>query len=97
VAEEADGTVVGFVMGELYMGEYGMFQESATLDTIGVVPDRQKAGIGEQLLNEYIKHLRSLGVRKIHTLVNLDDANLMHFFRANRFSPSNTISLERSI
>ena len=35
VAEE-DGTVVGFVMGELYMGEYGIFQENATLDTIGV-------------------------------------------------------------
>ncbi|MEA3232824.1 MAG: N-acetyltransferase, partial [Thermodesulfobacteriota bacterium] len=36
VAEEENGTVVGFVMGELFMGEYGIFQEEATLDTIGV-------------------------------------------------------------
>ena len=39
VAEEEDGSLVGFVMGELYMGEYGIFQEEATLDTIGVDPD----------------------------------------------------------
>jgi hypothetical protein len=37
--EEEDGTVVGFVMGELYIGEYGIFQEEAALDTIGVDPN----------------------------------------------------------
>ena len=52
VAEEEDGTVVGFVMGELYMGEYGIFQEEASLDTIGVDPDYQLKGIGEYLINE---------------------------------------------
>lgn len=53
VAEEEDGTVVGFVMGELYMGEYGIFQEEASLDTIGVDPDSQHKGIGEQLINSH--------------------------------------------
>ena len=38
VAVSEDGTVVGFIMGELYMGEYGIFQEEASLDTIGVDP-----------------------------------------------------------
>jgi len=38
VAEKDDGTLVGFVMGRIYMGEYGIFQEEATLDTIGVDP-----------------------------------------------------------
>lgn len=97
VAEEEDGTVVGFVMGELYMGEYGIFQEAATLDTIGVDPDRQHRGIGERLMNEFMDHLKSLNVRKIHTLVDLDDAKLIHFFGANQFTPSKTISLERRI
>ena len=36
VAEEKDGTMVGFVMGEIYVGEYGISQEEATLDTLGV-------------------------------------------------------------
>ena len=47
VAEDKDGTVVGFVMGELFMGEYGIFQEEATLDTIGVDPNFRRKGIGE--------------------------------------------------
>jgi len=98
VAEEKDGTLAGFIMGELYMGEYGIFQEEATLDTIGVDPDCQHRGIGEQLINEFLDHLRALGVQKINTLVDRNDSKLMHFFNANQFSPSKTIiNLERSL
>jgi ribosomal protein S18 acetylase RimI-like enzyme len=97
VAEQEDGTVVGFVMGELYMGEYGIFREEATLDTIGVDPSCQHKGIGEQLINEYLDHLKKLGVQKVNTLVDWNDSKLTQFFSANRFSPSKTINLERSL
>ena len=97
VAEDQDGKVVGFVMGELYIGEYGISQEKATLDTIGVDPDYQHKGIGEQLFNEFMDHLRALGVRKINTLVDWNDSKLIHFFSANQFYPSKTINLERSL
>lgn len=97
VAEEEDGTVVGFVMGELYMGEYGIFQEEASLDTIGVDPDYQHKGIGEQLIHEFMDHLRTVGVQKINTLVDWNDSKLIHFFSANQFIPSRTINLERSL
>jgi ribosomal protein S18 acetylase RimI-like enzyme len=96
VAEEEDGTVVGFVMGELFLGEYGISQE-ATLDTIGVDPDYQHKGVGEQLIKEFMDHLRALGVRKINTLVDSNDSRMMHFFSANQFSPSKTLYLERSL
>ena len=96
VAEEGDGTVVGFVMGELYMGEYGISQEGATLDTIGVDPSCQHKGIGGQLINEFMDHLRDLNVQKVNILVDRNDSKLMHFFSANQFSPSKTIiNLER--
>jgi predicted N-acetyltransferase YhbS len=97
VAEKEDGTVVGFVMGELYMGEYGIFQEEARLDTIGVDPDKQHKGIGERLINEFMDHLRQIGVRKISTLVDWNDSRLIQFFSANRFAPSQTINLERTL
>ena len=98
VAEEEGGTLVGFIMGELYMGEYGIFQQEATLDTIGVDPDYQHKGIGKQLINEFLDHLKALGVQKISTLVDRNDSKLMHFFNTNRFSPSKTIiSLERRL
>ncbi|MGD9008632.1 MAG: GNAT family N-acetyltransferase [Desulfobacteraceae bacterium] len=97
VAEDEDGSVVGFLMGELYMGEFGIFQEVASLDTIGVDPSCQHKGVGKQLMNEFVDHLRQIGVNKINTLVNWNDSNLIGFFSANQFSPSKTISLERNI
>jgi len=97
VAEEKDGTVVGFVMGEIYIGEYGISKEKATLDTIGVDPYCQHKGIGKQLIDEFMDHLRTLGVQKINTLVDWNDSKLIHFFSANQFSPSKTINLERSL
>ena len=95
VAEAEDGAVVGFVMGVLYMGEYGIFQEEATLDTIGVDPDHQHKGIGKLLINEFIDHLKRLNVQKVNTLVDWNDASLIHFFSSNQFSPSKSINLER--
>lgn len=98
VAEEKDGTVVGFVMGELYMGEYGISQQGATLDTIGVDPACRHRGIGERLIEEFVDHLRDLGVQKINTLVDRNDSRLMRFFNANRFAPSQTVvNLERKL
>jgi ribosomal protein S18 acetylase RimI-like enzyme len=97
VAEGADGTLVGFIMGELYMGEYGIFREEATLDTIGVDPSYQHRGIGNQLIDEFMDHLKRLGVQKINTLVDWNDSKLIHFFSANQFSPSKSINLERSL
>ena len=97
VAEEEDGTVVGFVMGELYMGEFGILQEQATLDTIGVDPSGRHKGIGAQLINEFMDHLRSLGVQEVNTLVDREDSKLTHFFSAYQFSPSKPINLERNL
>lgn len=97
VAEKEDGTLVGFIMGELYMGQYGISQEKATLDTIVVDPDYQNKGVGEQLMNEFISHLKDLGVENINTLVDWNDYRLIHFFSANQFIPSRIINLVRSI
>jgi ribosomal protein S18 acetylase RimI-like enzyme len=97
VAEEPGGTVVGFVMGELFIGEYGISKEKATLDTIGVDPHYQHKGIGNLLMSEFMDHLRALGVQKVNTLVDWNDSRLIHFFSANQFTPSKTINLERSL
>jgi len=97
VAETEGGTVVGFVMGVLFMGEYGIFEEEATLDTIGVDPEFQHKGIGKLLTNEFIEHLKTLGVRKINTLVDGNDTRLTRFFSTNQFYPSKSINLERSL
>jgi predicted N-acetyltransferase YhbS len=97
VAEAEDGKVVGYIMGELYMGQYGIFQERATLDTIGVDPSYQRKSIGKRLINEFIQHLKKTGVKKVNALISWNDPQLMLFFNANQFTPSKTINLERSL
>ncbi len=97
VAEKKDGTVIGFVMGQLYLGEFGIFKEEASLDTIGVDPDYQHEGIGEKLVSEFMDHLKELGVRKVNTLVDRNESKLIKFFKSNEFGPSNTVNLERKL
>lgn len=98
VAETDDGTVVGFIMGELYLGEYGISREGATVDTIGVDPRFSKRGIGSQLMAEFLDHLKDLGVKKVNTLVDKDNTHLINFFKSNQFDPSQSVvNLERVI
>ncbi len=90
------GDVVGFVMAELYVGEYGISQAGATLDTIGVEPAYRKRGIGKQLIDALMVHLKELGVEKVNTLVNITDLNLIGFFDANQFARAeDVVNLER--
>ena len=96
VDEQEDGTVVGFVMGELLIGEFGISKE-AVLDTIGVDPDCQQKGIGRRLLKEFMDHCKALGAKKVCTLVDTDDSKMMRFFTGNQFGPSKTINLERTL
>jgi ribosomal protein S18 acetylase RimI-like enzyme len=97
VAENEDGTVVGFVVGELYQGEDGIFPKEAILDVISVDPLCRNKGIGEQLIAEFMDHMRKLGVQKLNTLVDANDSKLIHFFSVNKFGPSKNINMERNL
>ncbi len=97
VAVDEDKNIVGFIMGELFMGEYGISDDRAVIDTIGVDPDFQNMGIGKKLIDEFIEHLRMLGVQKVNTLVRWNDPELIPFFSANNFIPSKIINLVREI
>ncbi|MCF6247803.1 MAG: GNAT family N-acetyltransferase [Desulfobacula sp.] len=98
VAQDENETIVGFIMGELYIGEYGISREGAAVDTVGVDPDYQRQGIGEKLMTEFVDHLKQLGVKKINTLVDKSDKRMMLYFDSNKFTPSvAVINLERNI
>lgn len=90
----ADGQVVGFIMGELYVGEFGIPDTTARLDTIGIHPDYQKKRVGQQLMEEFVAHMKKAGVEKINTLVDWNDWQLIRFFSAGGFNPAKTINLE---
>jgi ribosomal protein S18 acetylase RimI-like enzyme len=89
--------VIGFVMGNILMGEFGIPQKTASLDTIGIDPDYSSQGVGTQLLEEFENHVKKAGVENIQTLVDWSDISLSKFFNKAGFAPSKTINLEKRI
>ena len=98
VAVGKDGKVVGFIMGEVYHGEFGISNTGAFVDTVGVDPEYQKLGVGKMLMDEFVKHVKELGVKKIHTLIDKTFVGLTKYFGANGFSPSKgVVAMDRDI
>lgn len=91
---EIDGEVLGFIMGQLYTGEFGIPETAANLDTIGVHPMAVGNGIAGKLLEQFTIQMAKLGVTTIHTLVDWNDTSLMLFFHRSGFVPSRRLSLE---
>jgi len=91
------GKVIGFIMGNLYTGEFGIPETIAFLDTLGIDPEYQKKGIGNMLMEKFQMNLEMLGVKRIRTLVDWDDQGLVRFFSGRSFMPSLTINLEKRI
>lgn len=91
---ELDGKIVGFIMGDVYFGEFGIPETSATIDTIGVDPDHQNRGVANDLIDQFLTNMKAVGVRKVYTLVNWDDFALEKFFSSHKFQPSKRINLE---
>lgn len=91
---EVGGKVVGFVMGDVYFGEFGIPETTATIDTIGVHPEFQNRGVASELLDQFFMNMKVAGVNKVYTLVNWDDFALEKFFSHHKFVPSKRINLE---
>jgi len=83
---EAEGKVIGFIVGEVSGWEFGIPETVGWISTIGVDPDYQHKGVARELSQEFIKNLKSIGVSVVYTLVNWSDWDLLKFFRAMGFT-----------
>lgn len=90
---EVDGAPVGFLMGQLFFGEFGIPAARAVLDAFGVHPMFRRNRIGETLMAQYQRNLTGLRVEAIDTLVDWDQVELLAFFRAMGFHPSRSVDL----
>jgi ribosomal protein S18 acetylase RimI-like enzyme len=86
--------VIGFIMGNLYMGEYGIPEATASLDTIGVRPDYQGQGVAFELIKDYIANLKKAGVENIYILVDWNNWRMLRLFEKFGFVPARTVNLE---
>jgi ribosomal protein S18 acetylase RimI-like enzyme len=94
---EADGKVVGFILGDASGYEYDVPENIGWIDTIGVDPAYQKQGIARMLMSEMIVNLKKVGVDTVYTMVNWRDWNLLKFFDAFGYKKGPLINLELKI
>lgn len=91
---EQDGRITGFIMGDVYFGEFGIPETSATIDTIGVHPEYQSRGVAHELIDQFLTNMKGVGVKQVYTLVNWTDFKLERFFANHKFQPSKRLNLE---
>jgi ribosomal protein S18 acetylase RimI-like enzyme len=91
---EVDSRVVGFVIGSLYYGEYGVAEPSASIDAISVDPGVQGKTVGKALMRQLRLNLGALRIATLRTEVSWDHFGLLGFFKSQGFKPSSRICLE---
>jgi len=94
LAAEQDGHLVGFLLGRLYYGEFGLPEPTAVIDSIGVHPDFAGRHVGAALMHQLVMNMRSLGIESIRTEVEWDQQALVAFLAKQGFRPAPRLCLE---
>lgn len=97
LAAEAGGKVVGFILGSASGWEYGIPENIAWIDTLGVIKEFQKKGVARLLFKEMFSMFKKVGVDTIYIFVNWKDWDLLQFFDKMGFKRGDMINLELKI
>ena len=92
-----EGEIIGFIIGDSSGWSYGVAENIGWIDTIGVDPNAQRAGIAKMLLTEMVTNLKKVGVEKVYTFVNWRDWGLLQFFDVMGFRKGDMINLEMKV
>lgn len=88
--------LAGFAFARLDKGAFGKKGATATLDAMGVRPDREVQGIGQQLLGEVEAILRRKGVSTLGSQVDWSHWPLLSFLAHRGFAMGSSVILARS-
>jgi ribosomal protein S18 acetylase RimI-like enzyme len=94
---EQDGKVVGFMLGEVRGGEFGLDEPTGWIEFFGVDPSARGSGIGRRLTEALLEHFRARGARITRTMVAARDTEIDAFLRRMGFAPAALTALERRL
>jgi ribosomal protein S18 acetylase RimI-like enzyme len=90
------GRVVGFIIGEIRDWEFGS-PPCGWVFAIDVDPRARLRGVGTKLLQAISAQFRRAGVRKLRTMLALDNTLILSFFRSQGMMAGPLISLEMDL
>lgn len=88
VVAEAGGKVVGFMLGEVRSGEFGLDEATGWVEVLGVDPEFRGRAIGKRLGETLLANLERRGAVTVRTLVDDSMAELGGFFTSLGFAPA---------
>jgi len=93
---ETDGRVVGFVIGEVRDWEFGS-PPCGWVFAIDVSPQARQQGVASRLLQAISDNFRRAGVKKLRTMLNIDNTLILSFFRSQGMMAGSLIALEMDL
>jgi len=93
---EANGRVVGFIIGEVRDWEFGA-APCGWVFAIDVQPEYRLDGVATQMLQALCAGLRRSGVRKLRTILARDNKLVLSFFRSQGMTTGPFIPLEMDL
>jgi len=93
---EIDGRVLGFMMGEIKLGSFGVGQ-SFWIEMMAVDPKHMGTGIGQAIGERLFEFCKSKGVLDVYTAVRWDSGDILSFFKTLGFDRSNFINLRKKL
>ncbi len=94
---EIDGKLVGFVIAEVRRWEFGRSDMIGWILILGVDTEYQGMGAGRKLGSTLLEHFRKKSVKKIQTLVEWHDGELISYFKSLGFNLLPMLPLEKEI
>jgi ribosomal protein S18 acetylase RimI-like enzyme len=85
---DLDGEVVGFMLGEVRSGEFGLEQPTGWIEVMGVDPQVRGRAVGRRLAEEMLAYFQSRGATTARTLVDREMEGIAEFFSALGFEPA---------
>lgn len=92
-----DGEIVGFIIGEIRIWEFGIGERTGWIRILGVDPDFQRRGIGRKLGEALLEHFERRGIKRVRTMAEWYTGDLISFFRSLGFNMLNMIPLEKEL
>jgi len=94
---ERDGKVVGFMLGELRSGEFGLEEPTGWIEVLGVDPAERGSGIGRRLADGILSYFRGRGAASVRTLIDEGMDEIGQFFAALGFQPARVQTLVKEL
>ena len=94
---EIDGKLVGFIISEVRRWEFGRGGMTGWILILGVDHEYQGMGVGHKLSSTLLDHFRKKNIKKIRTMVEWHEGELISYFRSLGFNMLGMLPLEKEI